>query len=395
MEDSKNVLYTGAFRFPDQDAAAFRVYSVAQLFQANGYTVVFAGWESHCNGVAHYVYRGHDCFPQGEFRNGQKTILKRLFGFIFRGYKTISWVWRFRYKFSIIVAYNPSVFFALILIIMGKVTGFKVVLDSTEWYESDHLMGGRYGLASLENWVRMHLIYKQFKHVICISSYLEKYFFGRNTVQIPPLTPSDISSVFSRADIKNGLNLIYAGEAGRKDRLSALIESLPKVKAAIHTAVRLHVVGMDWGELSSLLITHRFNPADFRSFVKCHGRISRDDVMALYGACHFSILFRENKRYAFAGFPTKAMESFANGCPLITNAVGDLANVAINRSNAIVLEESELSERLPVLMVEVISEGYYMSMTKESLETAKKYFSPSAHATRFAHFLRVVCGYPN
>ena len=392
MSEVRSVLYTGAFRFPDQDAAAFRVFSIAQLWKASGWNVAFAGWERAPEGVTQYVYCGHDCFSQDEFRSGPVNPVRRVFGFLFRGHKTVRWIWKNRDKFGAIVAYNPPALFAVALLLMGKLFGIKIVLDSTEWYESDHLPGGYYGLASFENWLRMNLVYKFFNHVICISSFLEKHFQSKNIIRIPPLLPSDKLVSSLKPNIRQGISLIYAGEAGKKDLLATLIASLPGIQEKICVRIQLHIVGMNWLELSELVSKHGFNPDLIRSFVVCHGRVPRDEVLQLYSVCHFSVLFREIKRYALAGFPTKAMESLANGCPIITNAVGDLAKLASNGVNAFVLEESQLERQLPALLNQAMSEERYALMAVSARNTAMDCFSPYVYKDRFSVFSEAAFG---
>jgi glycosyltransferase involved in cell wall biosynthesis len=392
MSEVKTVLYTGAFRFPDQDAAAFRVFSLAGLFRSSGCNVVFAGWESASDGIRHYVYRGYNCFSQDEFRNDTTNPLRRLFGFLFRGHKTALWIWKNRKSFDVIVAYNPTVFLSLLLLLMGKLVPFQVVLDSTEWYESNHLPGGSLGLASFENWVRMNLAYKLFSNVICISSFLENHFTGKNSLRIPPLLPDNNLIKLERPDINAGVNLIYAGESGKKDRLTAIIASLPKIQDEIRTRIQLHIVGMTWDELSALLDGHGLNPNHFSIFVVCHGRLTRKEVLNLYCFCHFSVLFRDSKRYALAGFPTKAMESLASGCPIITNAVGDLSKLLENGVNAFILEESELTQKLPVLLNHALLGNCYKAMVKSARITAIEHFSPDVYKNKFSEFFDTLFG---
>lgn len=387
MSEVKTVLYTGAFRFPDQDAAAFRVFSVAELFKSSGCNVVFAGWERAPDGIKQYVYNGYNCFSQDEFRNGAAHPVRRLFGFLFRGHKTALWIWKNRENFGAIVAYNPTVFFSLILLLMGRLFSFKVILDSTEWYESSHLPGGPLGLAAFENWLRMKLVYKLFGNVICISSFLENHYAGKNSIRIPPLLPNLNFINLIRPDIRSAVNLIYAGEAGKKDRLTTLIASLPKIQDEIRTRIQLHVVGMTWDELSALLGGYGLNQDNFSTYVVCHGRITRKEVLQVYGLCHFSVLFRDRKRYAFAGFPTKAMESLFSGCPIITNAAGDLSEFVANGVNAFILEESQLEQSLPALLNQALSDGCYDSMTRSARKAAIDYFSPDVYKNKFAAFV--------
>jgi glycosyltransferase involved in cell wall biosynthesis len=380
------VLYTGAFRFPDGDAAALRVSTVGDLFERAGCTVSFAGWEACRPEGVHYVHADRDCYSQSEFREQPRSPLGRLSGFLLRGAKTLRWLAR-NWRFDVIVAYNPPALFALGLLLMARWRRARVVLDSTEWYESEHLPGGKYGLAALENWVRMHVVYPLFSHVICISRLLEQHFAGRNVINIPPI--SGVTFDYEpRPEFATGVFFVYAGDAGKKDRLLPFIQALPSLQVALQRPVRLRIAGLEQEVLRALMLDSGMDDNAFWPHVECLGRLQRDGVLQLYRASHFSVLFREDKRYAKAGFPTKAVESWVSGCPIIANPVGDLGALASHMMDAILVDESELSTRLPAALKSIIESGQYPRMSTCSQETAARLFAPAALQPSFASFAR-------
>jgi glycosyltransferase involved in cell wall biosynthesis len=379
---SLNVLYTGAFRFPDKDAAAFRVYSVAQLLKAQGHSVSFAGWEA---GTTPYDYRGHDCYPQGEFRERETNVFMRVCGFFLRGWRTLSWL-RANDRFDLVVAYNPPALFSLALLLLGRARHFSVALDSTEWYDSSHLPGGKYGPAAIENWLRMNVCYLFFRNVIAISGFLEQKFRKVNVVRIPPLWLSDEEHTAGR-NIVDVIKVMYAGDAGKKDKLVPFIEKMAEVERITSRRVELHVAGIDDASLDRILKNASFDSVK-RPTIICYGRLSRAEVIDLYRLCHFSILFREDARYAWAGFPTKAMESWSMGVPIITNAIGDVAKLARHLENAIVVDEFASPESLAHAVNEIIESGLYPSMVENSLEIARQYFSPDAYGPSMQGFVQ-------
>lgn len=381
----KKLLYTGAFRFPEGDAAAFRVFSIGALFKAARCEVAFAGWEQPEAGELHYMYREHDCYPQNEFREGERNLLSRSIGFALRGHRTLRWLWRNR-EYDYVVAYNPPALFAIGLLIMGLLFKFRIILDSTEWYQSEHLPGGRFGPVSLENFLRMHFVYRMFRHVICISRFLEGHYRHSNTIRIPPLA-SEWSRPPRKPPIDREINLIYAGEAGKKDRLSACVAALPTIAAITARPVMLRIAGMDWGSFSQLIEADGLNPSFYQPFVKCYGRLSRDDVGALYQQSHYSILFREHKRYAHAGFPTKAIESWSYGCPIITNAVGDLMTLAHDGKNAIILHESEIATELSNKLDAMACDSVYLSMSQNCFADVRAKFTAEPYISIISGFL--------
>lgn len=381
----KRALYTGAFRFPQGDAAAFRVQSVAELLEDAGVRVSFAGWEHPPEGEQHYLHQGRDCFSQGEFRDRELGLVARLGGFLLRGHKTLRWL-RQQPRYDVVIAYNPPALFALRLWLAGRARGFRVVLDSTEWYEGDHLPGGRYGPAALENLLRMRLVYPLFRDVICISSLLERHFRGRNLVKIPPLSPAPFTDA-SRPPIEEGVFFLYAGDAGKKDRVLPFLRALPEVQRALGRPVLLRIAGQDQEGLRRLMRDEGMDEGRHLPLVECHGRVPRAEVARLYGRSHFSILFREDKRYARAGFPTKAVESWSHGCPIIANRVGDFGALARDGVDALLLDEPELASRLATALRSVIEEGRYPAMSAAASRRALESFSPEAHRAAVAGFV--------
>ena len=382
------VLYTGAFRFPEGDAAAARVYAVGQLFKSIGCTVAFAGWERAHYKDGYYRYKDHDCYSQAEFRERELGIVSRLFGFFLRGFKTLKWLRQHR-QYDVVVAYNPPALFSLGLLLSGRVLGFRVVLDCTEWYEGEHLPGGRFGLAAAENWTRMRLVYPLFRHVICISRLLEHHFSGRNVVNIPPLMIGTYD-LKPKPPIAAGVCFVYAGEAGKKDRLLPFIQALPEVQKLLQRPLLLRIAGLKWDTLCQLMQTQGMDPAAYQPFVECLGRIDRESVRNLYSISHFSIIFREDKRYARAGFPTKAVESWSYGCPIITNPVGDLGALARDMVDTIVVDEISIAKRMPEALREIIAGDYYPGMSAASSAKANQIFTPNTYRRAFATFVEQI-----
>lgn len=380
--DQLSVLYTGAFRFPDRDAAAFRVYSIAQLLTTQGHNVSFAGWE---NESAPYRYQGHECFPQNEFRERDVNIVSRLLGFLTRGKRTLRWLVQ-NDRYDLVIAYNPPVFFAIALLILGRIRRFRVALDTTEWYESTHLPGGKYGPAAIENWLRMHVAYPLFKNVIAISKFLEEKFTGRNVVLIRPIVEPQCTRTES-PPMDSVIRVLYAGDAGRKDKLLPFIGAMASIEKRLSRRLELHIAGITSATLDRILVDNDMI-LEKRDAIVCYGRVPRTKVFELYETCHFSILFREDARYAWAGFPTKATESWSSGRPIITNAVGDLSSIAHHLRNAVIVSEPNLAEDLILAFNKILDGGLYPSMVDSSLKTAQEYFSLKAFVKPMLAFIQ-------
>src|SRR5690606_26299269 len=122
-------------------------------------------------------------------------------------------------------------------------------------------------------------------------------------------------------------------------------------------------------------------------FVRCHGRISRLEVNALYRRSHFSVLFREKERYALAGFPTKAVESWSAGCPIIGNAVGDFGAIASHMKDSILVDEANIAAELGEALSVVLSGDTYKFMSYASQTKARRSFSGVEYRDRLEAFM--------
>jgi glycosyltransferase involved in cell wall biosynthesis len=392
-----NVLYTGAFKMPKIDAASIRVLGVAQLFKNQNFKVSFAGWEDSGNKGESYEYMGYTCFPQSEFKS-EESFFSRFIKKIFMGYKTFKWI-KSNNNYSIIVLYNPPAFFSVLMLIWCRTHKIQLILDSTEWYESSHIIrwsGGMLSvfsyLAVLENYCRMRLIYPRFNNIIAISHYLSNYYKGRNVIRLPPIhvdsclinnnkdTPSDWS-------IGDGVNFIYAGSAGMKDDLLPFIISLPNISRAIDKKVILHIVGMTKIEVDLLISDAGYSPESLVEFYVAHGWIPHSEVASVYNKSHFSILFRDDKRYAKAGFPTKLMESWVSGCPVFANNVGDLSLIGNPGVDVFFINRSNVGEQVSNAIIGIIKNNSYKKIKGLCIDKAEYYFNWKTYAHVFAEFV--------
>jgi hypothetical protein len=375
------VLYTGAFRFPQGDAAALRVYSIAKLFQKNQCDIEFAGWEQR-NDDREYTFDGFHCQAQCELDKTNQNSVKRLLNFIFKGVNTVKWIYK-NNRFDIIVLYNPPSFFAFSMFLFSKIYDVKIVLDTTEWYESSHLVGGKYGIASMENYIRMKLIYKFFKNKIVISSYLDRFYHSQNSIIVPPILVDEYHKIDNPID--GSINFIYAGQLGKKDLILPFIFMLPQIVAKIGLNIKFRIVGLSTTEVKKIIIENNKSWDVYSRYIECYGYVSREEVLELYKSSHFSILLRMNQRYALAGFPTKAVESWSQSCPIVTNNIGDLY-LYTNKYNSIIIDENfhGLEENL----IAIINNKYYNEMRSQAFGAFKSNFTINSRLHDFNKFYR-------
>lgn len=343
------IVYLGAFRFPDKDAAAKRVLGIGYALREEGYRVVFAGGEI---GLCETKYtQGFEYYSQNELDRSISGIYNKISNFFDAGNNTINWLSEFSKHTPInnIIVYNSSNVFVKKIFKFCKKNNIELIPDVTEWYKSAHLPGGKYGLVALDNSIKMNFTYPKFNKMIVISNYLKNHYKNsvKNIVVVPPLIFNKQIFLESPSIQTEYVNILYAGSPGRKDNLYKIVKLIQENQAQLKR-LQLHIAGITQAQFEKV----NFLKVTAQN-INFKGRISPEEVMKLYREAQFSIIIRPKKRYANAGFPTKFVESLSAGVPVIATRTSDLDDFLMNGINGFLLEsfdEKELKEILQTVV---------------------------------------------
>lgn len=370
----KKIIYTGAFRFPEGDAASHRVLGIAKALRYNNIETLFCGWENSpriidltAEGI--YKYQNFEYYSQDELDFSNKSKVVKLIKYLFRGIKTIKWIEKFikTNKIDAIIVYNANSYFIYSLHKLCKKNQIKLVCDCTEWYEGKHLPGGSLGIFNADNNFRIRVLYPKVKNIISISSYLHNYFIKKkcNSIVVPPLvdlTDEKWKSCKANHNPHNKIfTLIYAGDPGKKDIISSLIDALNLINAN-NLKIKLLLVGITNEELKKKYLKSIIS---IPNFIKCLGKIDHRSTLMEYKHADFSIILRENKRYANSGFPTKLVESLSSGIPVIANSTSDISKYVIEGETGFIVNSTS-----PICLKKCFEE--ILELNIESLATMKK-----------------------
>jgi glycosyltransferase involved in cell wall biosynthesis len=115
--------------------------------------------------------------------------------------------------------------------------------------------------------------------------------------------------------------------------------------------------------------------------------MSREKVKGFLRGADFSVLYRPIERYAMAGFPTKFVESFSNGLPVLANLTSDLQWYLIDGFNGFI------SNGYSVESIEITIEKALKSrkedrikMKENAKNSAKQYFATNNFSSKFQSF---------
>lgn len=391
------VLYTGSFRFPDKDAASQRVLNIGKVFRKVGYDVVFFGWELKERQEDYVDNRGYfferfRYLSQNELDRGFRNPFLRLGNFIFRGSKTLSNIKKYikNEKIDYIIVYNANSYFLYKLHQFSKKNNIKLICDCTEWYEPDHLPGGKYGLANFDNNLRINKLYPLIKNVIVISSFLEKHLdkLGCRTIIIPPLVDLELNKwkIDSCMEKTNNerIRLIYAGNPGKKDLLSPFFEALKEINK---NSIRIEFMILGSGE-EYVRDNFYSNDIEIPCYIKCMGFVMMSEVSHYYNSSHFSVLLREDKRYAHAGFPTKLVESLSSGVPLVTNNTSDIKKYIKDGMNGFILRNNSTEGIIECFnTILKLPKKDLQKLSENSKKVARNNFDFNTYADRIVDYL--------
>ncbi|WP_438296709.1 glycosyltransferase family 4 protein [Sporosarcina sp. FA15] len=341
------IYYVGNFKLPDGSAAAQRVIVNGKLLKSLGYDVRYISdvKESASNHLMKKL-KVHNI--------NKVSSMRKLLG--------INYILNIICKEDLknvhsIIAYNYPAIPLLKLRSWTKKNNVKIYSDCTEWYGLAEGNIVRKLIKFIDTEFRMRYLNKELTGVICISSFLQKYYSEKTvpTVLIPNLLDMSDSkwNINIQENIRNEIKLIYAGSPGKnmkKEKLDLLIEAFSDIRPKIRN-LSLEIIGVSSDQYLQLNPNHK-EILEGNKSIEFIGRIGHSDVLKAIRNSDFFIFVRPENKVTTAGFPTKLSEAFGCGIPVITNNTSDIASYLINGLNGFLLKTSskeELIERLELI----------------------------------------------
>lgn len=353
-----NIIYVGAFRLPNKDAAAARVLSNAKAMKALGHCITFISWGGE--------YRDEDLQSDGKYRvDGMEYIITReidasgsffnkLYSVFVRGKLSFELIKNAITKPDLIILYNADGGWTQKILGYCKSNGIKLANDITEWYSNNEL----HFWDIIPYYINMHYVQKKVKNKILISKYLCNYYDASNNVYLPPLC--DQSEPKWSLNIKDervptfaGITLFYAGNPARKDCVHTVINVVNKL---CHQGKKLRFIIA--GPEKDVYINQYHDILDggkLHDNIVFLGRVSQDSIPAYYKCADFMILLREPSRKNMAGFPTKFAESISSGIPVIANNTSDLDDYIVDNETGFIIPSQDADSLEKIIVDKVLN----------------------------------------
>ena len=261
--------------------------------------------------------------------------------------------------------------------------GIKVFVDRTDWFESSDrkgIFGNLYTKFVTDKCIKNYDF--NASGVISISKYFEDYYLknNQNTLWIPPVFDIEVIDEFNKDP--ECINIVYAGSlGGGKDTIDNVIKYFLINE---NKEFNLNLLGIDENQLNN-----RFGFNDWEKYnINAFGRVSNEDVIKIVSKSDFSLLLRQNKRYAKAGFSTKFAESMSLGVPMICTKVGGADSLIENNKNGILINDNNFETITEVMNnIKKLSNQEILQMKKGAFLTAKKYFDYHNYLLKMNEFI--------
>ena len=253
----------------------------------------------------------------------------------------------------------------------------RLIIEVTEWMEVENRKEIATRGIVWQKDIQKRYIDKRCGNIIAISEFLYEHYRnqGCNVIKLPPLVYdfADKDQIFSDRDVVKlrQVKLVFAGTTDFKDYLEPMLRAIRKINDN-EIKIVFDVVGPSPDAIESMLECS--SPTQYG--INCYGRLSHENTLSIVRKADFSVLMRENKRYAKAGVSTKFVEAMSLAVPSICTAVGGTDAFVTDGVDGVLIKDNSVHEVLDKLMQIVnMDSSEILQMKLNALNTAKQVFS--------------------
>ena len=253
----------------------------------------------------------------------------------------------------------------------------RLIIEVTEWMEVENRKEIATRGIVWQKDIQKRYIDKRCGNIIAISEFLYEHYRnqGCNVIRLPPLVYdfADKDQVFRDRDAVKlrQVKLVFAGTTDFKDYLEPMLKAIRKINNN-EIKIIFDVVGPSPDAIESMLECS--SPTQYG--INCYGHLSHENTLSIVREADFSVLMRENKRYAKAGVSTKFVEAMSLAVPSICTAVGGTDAFVTDGVDGVLIKDNSVHEVLDKLVQIVnMDSSKILQMKLNALNTAKQVFS--------------------
>ena len=253
----------------------------------------------------------------------------------------------------------------------------RLIIEVTEWMEVENRKEIATRGIVWQKDIQKRYIDKRCGNIIAISEFLYEHYRnqGCNVIRLPPLVYdfADKDQVFRDRDAVKlrRVKLVFAGTTDFKDYLEPMLKAIRKINNN-EIKIIFDVVGPSPDAIESMLECS--SPTQYG--INCYGHLSHENTLSIVRKADFSVLMRENKRYAKAGVSTKFVEAMSLAVPSICTAVGGTDAFVTDGVDGVLIKDNSVHEVLDKLVqITNMDSSKILQMKLNALNTAKQVFS--------------------
>ena len=253
----------------------------------------------------------------------------------------------------------------------------RLIIEVTEWMEVENRKEIATRGIVWQKDIQKRYIDKRCGNIIAISEFLYEHYRnqGCNVIRLPPLVYdfADKDQVFRDRDAVKlrQVKLVFAGTTDFKDYLEPMLKAIRKINNN-EVKIIFDVVGPSPDAIESMLECS--SPTQYG--INCYGHLSHENTLSIVRKADFSVLMRENKRYAKAGVSTKFVEAMSLAVPSICTAVGGTDAFVTDGVDGVLIKDNSVHEVLDKLVqITNMDSSKILQMKLNALNTAKQVFS--------------------
>ncbi len=337
------ILYYGGFALPDKSASANRVVSNGKLFEALGYKTVFLG-ACYDAGSSEICQISENMFEEPHAATTAEWIRQVL---CFSNLKEIAGKCK---NLKMVILYNvPFITLCITKKYFSKIE-IEVAYDCTEWTQFTEGSVLKKAFKYVDEFFIRKYAHKIADKMIVISKMMEdSYKSNKHILKLPPLVDVNDAVWHQETKKETDFTFCFAGfPGGNKESLDKVVEAFKGINAK---NTKLKIVGLNQGEFSELYPDIML--ADNIIFL---GKKTHKDAIKNILGCDCCIFIRPSDRRNNAGFPTKFVESFTCGVPIITTDVSDIKEYIDLLPNSVLLQNCQL-ESIKDAMESILEKG--------------------------------------
>lgn len=335
----QEVLFITKAKFPDANAFATYIGSLASVFDSLGYdvTCVGNGDSDYQKGFESYFGKYVSCRKV----NNNSKILKIMNQLFFES-RVLRHVKK-NVKHPVHVFFSCEYSLSFYERVKDLFSDFPVKYSFivTEEYTKDEFE--KYNILSKRSYKLNSYFVNKYENkkdsFVVISRFLQDKISNRGIKCV--YVPFSFNLTYIQSNLKEkltheGINFIYCGNPENKDLLPIIINAFSTYSSKTNTPkIHLNIIGVDeqWAEKHGVTLWNK----EVISFL---GRRDKEFVFNSYAQSDYSVLLRdETKVFAKAGFPTKISESMILGVVPITNLTSNLSEY-LTTNNSIIVKDS-------------------------------------------------------